>query len=73
MNPERWQQIDRLLSEALKRELGERRIFLQHACTGDDELLQEVSLLIEAHDRAGSLFPQQNGIVSRRIRLTARG
>jgi len=56
MNPERWQEIDKLLSEALKREPGQREDFLKQACTGNDELRREVDLLLEAHDRAGSFM-----------------
>ena len=58
MNPQRWREIDRLLSEALKREPGEREHFLHQSCAGDDELLKEVSLLLEAHDRAGSFMEE---------------
>ncbi len=56
MNPERWQEIDKLLSEALKREPGQREDFLRQACTGNDELRREVDLLLEAYDRAGSFM-----------------
>ncbi len=43
MNPERWQQIDWLLSEALKREPGERRVFLYSQLdeSGSDLMLVE--------------------------------
>jgi len=58
MNPERWHEIDRLLSQALKRDPGERFDFLHQRCAGDDELLKEVSLLLEAHDRAGSFMEE---------------
>jgi TolB-like protein len=56
MNPERWQEIDKLLSEALKREPGQREDYLELACVGDAELRQEVRALLEAHDRAGSFM-----------------
>jgi serine/threonine protein kinase len=56
MNPNRWQEIDKLLSEALKRESGQRKDFLERACAGDDELCKEVGVLLEAHDRAGSFM-----------------
>ena len=56
MNPERWQAIDKLLSEALEREPGQRKDFLEQACACDEELRKEVGLLLEAHDRAGSFI-----------------
>ncbi len=54
MDPERWQQIDKLLGEALEREPRDRRIFLEQACAGDAELRKEVEALLEAHEKAGS-------------------
>ena len=56
MDPERWQEIDKLLSEALKREPSQREDFLEQACAGDEELHKEVRVLLEAHDRAGSFM-----------------
>jgi eukaryotic-like serine/threonine-protein kinase len=58
MNPQRWREIDRLLSEALKREPGERKDFLQQTCNADDDLRNEVSLLEEAHDRAAGFMEE---------------
>jgi hypothetical protein len=54
MNPDRRQQIDRLLDEALDRKPEERPAFLEQACAGDLELRKEVKALREAHDQAGS-------------------
>ncbi len=54
MDPVRWQQIDKLLGEALDQEPGQRRIFLEQACAGDEELRNEVEALLEAHEKAGS-------------------
>ncbi len=54
MEPERWQQIDKLLDEALDQEPGQRKIFLEQACNGDAELCKEVETLLAAHDKAGS-------------------
>ncbi len=56
MNPERWQEIDRLLSEALSREPGEPKDFLQQACAGDEDLRREVGILLQAHGKAGSFI-----------------
>jgi Tol biopolymer transport system component len=54
MDPKRWQQIDRLLEEALDREPGQRAIFLAQACGSDTELRRAVEELIAAHEQAGS-------------------
>jgi Tol biopolymer transport system component/serine/threonine protein kinase len=54
MDPERFQQIDKLLEEALEREPDQRKPFLEQACAGDVELRKEVEALLVAHDMAGS-------------------
>jgi eukaryotic-like serine/threonine-protein kinase len=46
MNPKRWQQIERLYHEALARDAAERPEFLRRACSGDDEVRQEVESLL---------------------------
>jgi tetratricopeptide (TPR) repeat protein len=48
MSPERWQQIEPLLGEALALPSDERHLFLQRACSGDASLRAEIeSFLIE--------------------------
>jgi serine/threonine protein kinase len=54
MTPERWQQIDKLLGQALEQEPERRAAFLDQACAGDDELRREVASLLQAHGQAGS-------------------
>jgi serine/threonine protein kinase len=56
MTPERWQQVDRLLEQALEREPGKRAQFLDKACAGNAELRQEVEALLQAHEQAGSFI-----------------
>jgi Tol biopolymer transport system component/predicted Ser/Thr protein kinase len=56
MTPERWQQIDKLLEQALEQQRGNRNLFLDSACAGDEELRREVETLLKAHDRGGSLL-----------------
>ena len=56
MKPERWQQIDLLLQEALAREPEERPAFLALACGSDETLRREVESLIVSHDQAGNLL-----------------
>ncbi len=47
MEPERWQQIDKLLEAALEKEASERAAILKDACGGDEVLRQEVESLLE--------------------------
>jgi serine/threonine protein kinase/Tol biopolymer transport system component len=56
MTPERWQQVDRLLQEALEREPEARASFLSEACRHDDSLRREVEALLAAGDRAGGFL-----------------
>lgn len=52
MKPERWKQIDELLSAALEIDLGKRAPFLEEACAGDEDLRKEVETLL-ASDQNG--------------------
>jgi eukaryotic-like serine/threonine-protein kinase len=52
MTPERWQQIDGLLEEALGRATNERAAFLDQACAGDEALRRKVDDLLAAHAQA---------------------
>src|SRR6185503_3087674 len=56
MKPERWQQIDKILEQALEQEPVRRNLFLESACAGDEELRKEVETLLAAHDQGGSLL-----------------
>ena len=60
MDPERWKQIDALLSAALQREEGQRASFLAQACEGDEELQEQIQRLISAHEAASSFFSGQS-------------
>ncbi len=46
MDPERWQQVDRVLQGALDLEESEREAYLDGACAGDAELRAEVEELL---------------------------
>jgi eukaryotic-like serine/threonine-protein kinase len=46
MNPERWKQIDELLSATLDLDEEKRAAFLDQACDGDTELKKEVESLL---------------------------
>src|SRR4030095_10996366 len=52
MTPERWQQIDKLLEQALEQEPDRRSAFLDEACQGDASLRLEVESLLSAHGKA---------------------
>ena len=56
MTPERWRRIDALLGEALELDAGERGIFLEQACAGDEALRRKVEALLAAHERAESFI-----------------
>ena len=56
MDPERWDQVDRLLQSALDCPAAERDVFLRRACGGDERLEHDVRSLLAAHDRADSFL-----------------
>ena len=56
MDPERWNQVDRLLQSALECAGTERDAFLRRACGGDEQLEHDVRSLLSAHDRAGAFL-----------------
>ena len=58
MTPERWQEVKKILAEALERTPAERSAYLDRACT-EPEVRREVESLIAAHERAGSGFMEQ--------------
>jgi serine/threonine protein kinase/Tol biopolymer transport system component len=52
MTTERWQEIERLYHEAQKHGAGDRRIFLDCSCAGDEPLRREVESLLECRNEA---------------------
>src|SRR4051812_34411839 len=56
MDPERWNQVDKLLQSALDCPHAERDTFLRRACAGDEPLEQEVRSLLAAHDQADTFL-----------------
>src|ERR1700730_14732117 len=61
MNPEPWQQVEKLFHAALEQEPEKREGFLATACQGDQELQQEVLSLLqwEQTDRNSIAQPTQ--------------
>ena len=56
MEPERWQQIERLYHAALKLAAGERAAFLRQECRGDEALRAEVESLLAHHTAAADFI-----------------
>ncbi len=55
MNPERWNQVEKLYHSAAALRADDRNGFLERACNGDLELRQEVESLL-AHDEQAKSF-----------------
>ena len=51
MEPERWQEIERLCYAALQEERSARATFLERACSGDEALRRAVELLLAQHEK----------------------
>lgn len=56
MNATRWQQIRRILEEALETSNENRRAVLDASCAGDKELREEVESLLRASENAGQFL-----------------
>ena len=51
MEPERWQEIERICYSALNEERSARAAFLERACGGDEALRRAVELLLAQHEK----------------------
>jgi serine/threonine protein kinase len=58
MTPEQWQRVETVLQQALDRAPGDRPSFLDEACEGDSQLLEEANTLIKAYEQAGDFIEQ---------------
>ena len=56
MSPERFRQIDELISQVLEHEERDRGAFLEEACAGDDELRREVESLLASDEECGEFL-----------------
>jgi TolB-like protein len=65
VDPERWQQVDRLFEAVLERAAAERAVFLAGACAMDPELKTEVESLLAAHDDQDSFLERAPGAAHR--------
>ncbi|HEY0761635.1 MAG TPA: protein kinase [Pyrinomonadaceae bacterium] len=58
MTPERWQQVKEIFNSAINYRPEERSSFVSRACSGDEELRNEVESLIASHEESGSFIDQ---------------
>jgi eukaryotic-like serine/threonine-protein kinase len=56
MNPERWQQIDRVFQAAVQLRPAQRAAFLNEVCTGDEALHSRVEAMLASDDRGWDLI-----------------
>jgi serine/threonine-protein kinase len=54
---ERWQQIEAVFQEALRRDRAERDAYVREACQGDSDLRREVASLLVNHQAATDFKP----------------
>jgi serine/threonine protein kinase len=66
MEAQRWIRLDELLQSALEVAPERRDAFLQDACAGDEELLDEVKSLLTSHRRAGDFLERPAGEIAAR-------
>jgi serine/threonine protein kinase len=58
MTPERFQKIGEIYDAALELAPENRRAYILEACAGDEDLLQEVESLLNAHDSSDGFIEQ---------------
>jgi eukaryotic-like serine/threonine-protein kinase len=63
MNPDRWQQVKRVLDGALAAEVSGQPGYLDQACNGDLDLRGEVESLLQHHQLAATGFLKQPAIL----------
>lgn len=61
INPDRWQQIERLFHAALERNAEERAAFVSARCGADDELRREVESLLGCQAESGNFMAEPAG------------
>ena len=79
MTPEVWQQVDRILNQALDLPLTERQPYIESVCRSDSALLAQVKTMLSAYDKSqdsfepAALHPDQKLGAYRIIREIGRG
>src|SRR5688572_6302013 len=56
MEPERWKQVDSVLTSVREHPPEERETFLRHVCAGDEALEHEVRSLLNWHRQEGDFL-----------------
>src|SRR5215467_12172908 len=56
MDSERWHKINELFHAALETPAGERDLFLDDTCAGDNELREEIESLLASHKQAAAFI-----------------
>jgi len=59
VEPERWQEIERIYHEALEQDASRRAAWVKRAAHGDESLEQEVRSLLEQSDEKGSFLEER--------------
>ena len=71
MTPERWQEVKKVLADALERAPKERSAYLEQACA-DPAMRREVESLIAAHEQTETSFPTQSVTQSKELAIGSR-
>ena len=58
MTAERWQQVKEIFNSAINYRPEERSSFISNACSGDEELRNQVESLIASHEKSGSFIDE---------------
>ncbi len=61
LNPERWQQIESILDQALDRPPDQRMSFLNEVCSDDPQLLEQVKTALEASGAVNTFLEAPTG------------
>jgi serine/threonine protein kinase len=67
MTSERWQEVEEVLQATLERPPQEREAYLEEVCAGDEELKEEASSLLTAHDEAGNFLEEPAIVTDARV------
>ena len=67
---EQWQQVQDLFQAALEKEPGERSVFLENACEGNESLRREVAWLISAHETEDHFIDSPGYVAARDVLAT---
>ena len=70
---ERWQRVDRILTEAAQLDPACRPAWLEGACADDDVLRREVEALLDAHGKVGDSLENVVAAEVRRLAELAPG